>query len=1087
MSRGLSSTSIEPVLSREPRRTSSCCSNDSTEENTDGHLILSPVKSSKTVKICTLCGLYKGFRIRRHVCITLCIMIVLLILLLGILIVLYVIVPAIIRSTIAKAQLDFRSVNIEQIENDRFHLRAQLELSHTGSLPATILPPLIINVDNVGTVVHNESISITGDTTNPTVIPINSPFIVSDMKAFRNFSRSLIFEPNVVWHLKAEATIRPISGHMLSYSKIPFNKEVTLGALNSLPNVSIDSISLIRSDAHRVIIDLTIKITNPSIFSIDLGQLYFSLQYNNWSIGYVESTSENITIHPGENAIQFFGELQSVSSESYNALATVIQNFLTGQTSKVEALAGPNATSYPLLAAGIIGLSLNVDMPPFNEQLIASLVFNSMSLIPSTNKKNVMLSASITIKINSPLGQKSPLDIQMMNMNVFLLYEDDSVGMLNVSQAPVKQLDAITYEAQFNNKYLSLTDTGATYEKFAQNFIRANKTYPTTFRIIGVASIVGSFALGPLNIDGIVVKNNVSLVGLDGLNNVQVDGISVDGEQGSALRLSINATINNSGVTEVQLQNFSLHLAERESGTILGEVPIDVLAIRPGSNSVALNGLLAPSRETDLPVIGKFFSAYLNGQTQPVTLFHNQSSVQNATAMDLTISGLSMKANLNGIETKLIRQVNVLNFGIEFDSVHVDKVYITGQLSVLFELPSNVHMTFKVLRTSINFTIRSNDEASIGQMILRDLPVKHNQTTNEILMSFNKQELIVLNDKLFQEFAANLVLTTNVSIMIEGLAAALAEVRIGNITLSNIPIDDTLHLVGYDQFDNGLLTIDNIDLIGAISSHALALRVQTQIINPSVVNILNGGRLSLDLCDIIDGKSLGLINIDPFYLQPQGNITLLDAEGIFNITKQNAALAQEFISHMISGIDNQVELRGRLEDNSTGTSIPLLSLAIAGLRIHTRVPGLSGKKTLVPEIILKKLTAAEIIGIPLGLVKTLLTRIRIVNPFSTPLVILNMSMRADFGPIVDEDQQVGNVNSNTSLTIDSHQELISPYLTVKLSGKLSTLAALLVPLLAGDAHLSLSGTIDVSIGGDFVLTELPLTVLNVTTDQEHSR
>ncbi|CAF3841896.1 unnamed protein product [Rotaria sordida] len=1083
MSRELSSTSIERIFSR---TSSSSSINDPTEGDTDGYLIPSAVKSSKTVKICTLCGRYKGIRMRRHVFITVCITIVLLILLLGILVVLYAIIPAIIRSIIAKAQLDFRSVNIEQIENDRFHLRAQLELSHTGSLPATILPPLIINVDNIGIVVHNESISITGDTTSPTVIPINSPFMVSDMKAFRNFSRSLIFEPNVIWHLKAEATIRPISRHMLSYSKIPFNKEVTLGALNRLPNVSIDSISLRRSDAYRVLIDLIIKITNPSIFTIDLGQLYFSLQYNNWSIGYVESTSDNITIHSGENAIQFFGELQSVSSESYNALSTVIQNFLTGQIGKIEALAGPNATSYPLLAAGIIGLSLNIHMPPFNEQLIASLIFNSMSLIPSTNTRNVMLSASITIKINSPLGQQSPLNIQMMNMSVFLLYENDSVGMLNVYQAPVKQLDAITYESQFNNKYLNLTDTGAAYEKFARNFISANKTHPIDFRIVGTASIVGSFALGPLNIDGIVVENNVSLVGLDGLNDVHVDAISVDGEQGAALQLSINATINNPGVTEVQLQNFSLYMAEGENDTILGHIPIDVLAILPGSNSVTLNGLLAPSRETDLPVIGKFFSAYLNGQTQLVTLFHNQSSIKNATAMDLTISDLSMKADLDGIKTKLIRQVNVLNFGIEFDLVHVNKVYITGRLSVLFELPSTINMTFKALKTSINFTMHCNEEPNMGQMILHDLPVEHNQTTNELFMNFNKQELIVLNDSLFKEFAANLVLTTNVSVIIEGLAAALAEVRIGNITLSNIPINDTLHLVGYNQFDNGLLNIDNIDIIGAISSHTLALHIRTQIINPSVVNILNGGRLSLDLCDIINGTSLGLINIDPFYLQPQGNITVLDAEGIFNVTKQNTAIAREFISHMISGIDNQVELRGSLEDNSTGTSIPLLSLAIANLRIHTKVPGLSREKTLVPEIILKKLTAAEIFEIPLGLVKTLLTRIRIVNPFSTPLVIPNINIRADFGPIVDEDLQVGIVNDNRSLTIDPHQELITHYLTVKLTGKLSTMVALLGPLLDGSARLSLSGVIDVSIGGDFVLTELPLTVLNVTTDQEHS-
>jgi hypothetical protein len=316
------------------------------------------------------------------------------------------------------------------------------------------------------------------------------------------------------------------------------------------------------------------------------------LQYNNWSIGYVESINDNITVHPGENAIQCVGELQSVSPESYDALSTVIQNFLTGQTSKVEALAGPNATSYPLLAVGMMGLSLKVHMPPFAEQLIVSLVFTSMSLIPSTIERRVTLGASILIKINSPLGQQSPLNIQTMDMNVFLLYGNDSVGMLNVSQIPVKQLDAITYETQFDEKYLILTNTGATYEKFTRDFISANKTHPIDFRIVGVASITGSFALGPLTVDGIFVENNVSLVGLDGLNNVYVDGISVDGEEEAALRLSINATIDNPGVTNVELQDFSLYMAEGENGTILGRVPIDILALQPGSNEVALHGFV---------------------------------------------------------------------------------------------------------------------------------------------------------------------------------------------------------------------------------------------------------------------------------------------------------------------------------------------------------------------------------------------------------------------------------------------------------------------------------------------------------------
>jgi hypothetical protein len=219
-----------------------------------------------------MCGRYKGYRVRRKLFIILCIATALLVCLLGIIIVLYAIVPAIVRSTIDKAQLAFKSINIEEIGNDRFRLRAQLELSRTGSIPATILSPLIINVDNVGTVRNDQPIVIAGDADHSTIVPINSLFIVSNLEAFHSFSRSLIFESHVVWQLTAKASVQPISSAMPVYSNIPFNKKVTLNALNSLRNVEIKSISLRRSNAERIFADIIIEISNPSIFSIDLGK-----------------------------------------------------------------------------------------------------------------------------------------------------------------------------------------------------------------------------------------------------------------------------------------------------------------------------------------------------------------------------------------------------------------------------------------------------------------------------------------------------------------------------------------------------------------------------------------------------------------------------------------------------------------------------------------------------------------------------------------------------------------------------------------------------------------------------------------------
>lgn len=319
--------------------------------------------------------------------------------------------------------------------------------------------------------------------------------------------------------------------------------------------------------------------------------MFFNLQYENITIGYVESTTGNVSLHAGANQIPFFGELQKSSVPgSHKAILDVIQNFLTEQTSDVSAVAGSNCTSYPILANGMAGLSLGVEMPPFDKQLIASLSFGSMSLVPSTQAKSVILSASISISINSPLGANSPLSLTSMDMNADLVYQNKTVGSLEVLGSPVVQINATVYQTTFKDKLLILAGTGATYEKFAQDFIRASDANPIQFRVSGTASVTGSFALGGLAVSGIKVDNVVAIGGLDGLHDVTVDGISIDGEEGSAFRLSVKATIGNPGITTVRLEDFTLTMADSLTDTVMGRIPVDVLEIHPGNNTVQLHG-----------------------------------------------------------------------------------------------------------------------------------------------------------------------------------------------------------------------------------------------------------------------------------------------------------------------------------------------------------------------------------------------------------------------------------------------------------------------------------------------------------------
>lgn len=318
--------------------------------------------------------------------------------------------------------------------------------------------------------------------------------------------------------------------------------------------------------------------------------MFFNLQYENKTIGYVESTTGNVTLHAGANQVPFFGELRKSSPDSDQAILDVIQNFLTEQSSNVSAVAGLNCTSYPILAAGMAGLSLGVKMPPFDKQLIASLSFGSMSLVPSSQDKSVVLSASITISINSPLGANSPLNMNTMDMSAALVYKNKSVGSLDVFGSPVVKINATVYQTTFKNKILRLEGSGEAYEKFAQDFIRASDATPLEFRVFGTASVTGSFALGHLAVAGIKVDNAVAMGGLSGLSDVTVDGISIDGDEGNAFRLSVNATIGNPGITTVRLEDFALTMADILTNTVMGRIPVDRLEIHPGKNSVQLHG-----------------------------------------------------------------------------------------------------------------------------------------------------------------------------------------------------------------------------------------------------------------------------------------------------------------------------------------------------------------------------------------------------------------------------------------------------------------------------------------------------------------
>jgi hypothetical protein len=316
------------------------------------------------------------------------------------------------------------------------------------------------------------------------------------------------------------------------------------------------------------------------------------MKSSNEYIGILESVDQHVTLIPSWNLLSFSGELRSTSAASFDVLSNVIQHFLTGQTSDVQAEAGPNATSYPLLAGGLQGLTLSVPLPAYNESLIQSLSFETLSLTPSTKRKTIQMSALIRLTINSPLGERSPLEIHQMNLTATLVYRNESIGLLNVSQAAVQSLSNSTYRVIVNETSLILSGDGSAYQRFATDFLTADRSTPIGLNVVGLGSVNAVFALGPIDVQGVAVANEVTLVGLAGFRNVSVTGISIDGEERSQLLTSINVTIVNPGITQIELLDVVLDMSDTINGTRLGFVPVSQLLLEPGENFLSLQGFV---------------------------------------------------------------------------------------------------------------------------------------------------------------------------------------------------------------------------------------------------------------------------------------------------------------------------------------------------------------------------------------------------------------------------------------------------------------------------------------------------------------
>lgn len=337
----------------------------------------------------------------------------------GLLIVLYAIVPIIIKNAMGGSQLQFTSITITNPQATSMDVLAIGMISGAGPISAKLGAMTMyiseLNPDGTTTLIGSitmPSMTVSGDTQLVSQTTMN----IMDMGAFNGFTKHMIFDDFIHWHLEASATVTPMFAGIPgpTYTNIPFSKDITLPGCAGLKDAQLVQFQLLGGTASGAASQINLRMVNPSIFSIiPIGNLHFEMFVNGSKLGDVYGTNQNMVMGVNEMVMSAI-----IHSPNASFITNVFNRYLNKITTDIEAIAAPlDASSIPLYAAGMTGLTLNTTLVPPN----------------ATNNFVARLGVSLLSGSESCMNNPFPAVMQIQQMKNGAVYFQGNL-MANINQ-----------------------------------------------------------------------------------------------------------------------------------------------------------------------------------------------------------------------------------------------------------------------------------------------------------------------------------------------------------------------------------------------------------------------------------------------------------------------------------------------------------------------------------------------------------------------------------------------------------------------------------------------------------------------------
>lgn len=1026
--------------------------------------------------------------------------------------ILYTAGPAIVKAIMNQATLDFQSITITNPNStlQTMQLNAIGSIGNTGSVAADVGPMTM----TVSQVIDNEvfvlgsidmsTLSINGATT----INIQTVFKVSNLTSFNRFVHSMIFANTITWFVSATASVTPKLGSISgpTFTDIPFQKTLNIAACGGLLGVTLKVFDLTGSNLTAVKAALSVDIVNPSIFSIQpMGDLSFDMYYLGDYVGTALAPNAFLS---GPRASSTVNMSSVITPANLTSLNMMINSFLQGNPSNVTARASNLASTIPLYNTGMQGLALNTVVMGNTNNLVKSMTMSSMSLIPNVQNQTVLFGANVSLTLDSPLGTHSPLNIHTLTMSANMVYNNLTIAALIVPN-PVPASGIYTNGSLITLNFavalsanMMLFGDGTNYKYFVQQFLAADSI---TVDIVGFSTASITYALGNMVASDFPLTATSLIPGMKGLSQNTVTQTVITGDRSSGstvatasimhefasnnelhplrrrllassttctslcgLNLQIAASIYNPSPASVVLTGGALVMYY--NNVPLGQITAS-LSMQPGMNNVTLSGFLSPASSA-LDTVSTFMTNFLTGVASTVQLRGASASGSAASASALTVAAMSMTSVVQQAYVPLLTSFTMNQFGIIFAADQ--SITFNAVSQVIFKLPSNIHMTVNVLRTALSFSISifvaGSGWISMGTVSstgLLNVSTTSGSTSQQFNLAVNMTGVPINISPTqltgFTAFSSKLLSTTAATFLLDGLATTTtASTNLGQVSLSGIPAQNNITLVGYNGFHDTagltLMSITNLNMLSATPS-TITISTALSISNPSQVYIKGAGALTMDL--YFENTKMGTVIVNQFDLGL--GMSYFTTSGIVTVSPTNA-MGILFLSNYVNMATSNIVLTGGLNGGtSSGTNIAVLQPAIQTFNTTTQVPGLTSP--LVTEFLLNVGAAIT------SFATSCPTKVVIYNPFSVDLILNGGSLSVNI-PYNNAQLQIGTWSaSNLNILIAPNASTTTTPLNVALTtfsgGIVAFIGVLTTALsaLGSGARISSAGQMNVTIGG----------------------